>query len=466
MDFDLDDPLGDLLSDDSNGSFFGDTITKKTKSTAKEKAIANPKAKMANLFGVESDELSKKDPSPSKDTTTKISYSSSAVTNQPSDHSKRPTGQSSLPKKTNKKEINFDDSDDILQELGFDPKHPRTPTASMRKSNIIDDLLEFSKSSRDTSKMEAPKNAQATIESTAENTIHAETEKTTSAYRQSPPFGRPRTATRPTVEPPASDPLGFFATPKKKMTTGKNEEPTMAKPRGNKPVSVDWLGINLNKEITVDGLVTAVKEPMQPANIATTEPPTIANEFLASVQPKLVDPSTHLAQSLHQLDISTVQNEGALNSLKQQQNQLRLASQMKQQESILFEMHTKQKALLEQQERQFNELLQRQINRQAALEENIQRQQEQIGSYMNILLAQPATALPNIIRNSDEYAVRAVGGSNNESNEKNMQSKRNSIELAAEVKRLELEKLRLEDVLQSVRSNHEQELDLIENSHK
>lgn len=468
MDFDLDDPLGDLLSDDSNGSFFGGKTSKKTMPTAKEKVTANPKAKMADLFGVESETVNGKVTSATNDTATKSANSVSPATIHPLDQSKKPTiaQPQSQPEKPTKKEINFDDSDNILQELGFDPKHPRTPTGNTRKTNIINDLLDFSKSSRDTYKLEAPKNIQTTAESSAEKP--ANTETTTLAFRQSPSFGRPRTATRATAEHSTSDSLKFFSTPTKKAPAGKNDEPASVKSKINKPVAVDWLGINVDKEIAVDSLVTAVNDHTQPARNTKGEPNAIlatANESPAGAQRKY-DASTHLTQSLHQLDITTVHNEGALQSLKQQENQLRMASQMKQQESILIEMNTKQKVLLEQQERQFNELLQRQIHRQAALEESIQRQQEQIGSYMNILLAQPAIALSNITRNPNEYAFEAAGEGNNESTEKQMRSTRDFIELEAEVKRLELEKLRLEDVLQSVRSNHEQELDLIENSHK
>lgn len=471
MDFDLDDPLGDLLSDDSDGSFFGGASSKKTKTTAKEKINATPKAKMANLFGVESDEVTEKvvtTTTSNAPTKGGVGGSSSTATNPVPDYTKKSTATSTLPKKQIKKEISFDDSDDILQELGFDPKHPRTPTATTRKTNIIDDLLDFSKSSRDATKSEPSKIAQKSADIRTEKPINSET--TLSSNRQSPSFGRPRTAARATAEPSASDPLGFFSTPTKKAVTAKTDESTTpAKAKANKPATVDWLGINLDKEVTVDSLVTASNEPA-PAKVTKKEVDAIAataTELPTAVQlqPKY-DPSTHLAQSFQQLDITTIQNESALQSLKQQQNQLRLASQMKQQESVLIEMNTKQKALLEQQERQFNELLQRQVHRQAALEESIQQQQEQIGSYMNILLAQPAIALPNITRNVNESALEMSGESNGNGVEKSNHSKRDHIELEAEVKRLELEKLRLEDVLQSVRSNHEQELDLIENSHK
>lgn len=40
------------------------------------------------------------------------------------------------------------------------------------------------------------------------------------------------------------------------------------------------------------------------------------------------------------------------------------------------------------------------------------------------------------------------------------------IELEAEIKRLELEKLRLEDVLESIQSTHNKELELLRASHK
>lgn len=471
MDFDLDDPLGDLLSDDSNGSFFGGgTTTKKTNPTAKDKvATTNPKAKMADLFGVDSETMNEKVTPSSHDTATKIgsSNSSGAAQNLPLDQAKKPIKPITpivQPKKAAKKEINFDDSDDILQELGFDAKHPRTPTGNTRKTNIIDDLLEFSKSSRELSKSDAPKS------SPAQTVLPAEKSAETTTYRQSPSLGRPRTATRTNAaEYSANDPLGFFSTPTKKPTTAKNEDPPPLKQKTNKTGAVDWLGINMDKEIAVDSLVTAASAQTQSSKMAKNEAnttPAETYELSAPVQPKF-DPPTNLAQNFQQLDFTTVHNEGALQSLKQQENQLRMVGQMKQQESVLVEMNTKQKALLEQQERQFNELLQRQIRRQAALEESIQRQQEQIGSYMNILLAQPAIALPMRAPNFEDQMTEAAGDTNHDgTNGRQLHSKCEIIELEAEVKRLELEKLRLEDILQSVRTNHEQELDLIETSHK
>lgn len=458
MDFDLDDPLADLLSDDSNGSFFGSATSKKTVPTAKDKVTVNPKAKVANLFGIESENLKEKFTSPSKDAATKIGNSSSATTILPIEQSKKsnqsitPIAQSTQSKKSSKKEKNYDDgSDDILQELSFDSKHTRTPTGSTRKTNIIDELLDFSKSSRDTFKLETSKDGQTPANLQTERPANSDT--TTLANRHSPSSGRPRTATRMISEQSVNDPLGFFSSVSKKAPVAKNEEPATVRQKSNKPAAVDWLGISLDKEIAVDSLVTAVN--VQPKNIKTTA--------VTAEQPKF-DSSTNLAQSFHQLDITTVHNEGALQTLKQQENQLRIANQMKQQESVLVEMNIKQKALLEQQERQFNELLRRQIQRQAALEESIQRQQEQIGSYLNVLLAQPAIALANISRNSNEYVTDTAD--EDECTEKRMQTKPDYIELKAEVKRLELEKLRLDDILHSIRTNHEQELDFIETSHK
>lgn len=472
MDFDLDDPLGDLLSDDSDGSFFGGATSKKKAPTTKEKVNANSKAKMADLFGVESDTTNEKFNASSIDTATKIG--STAATILPTEPPKKsirpitPTTQPSQPSqpkpKPVKKEISFDDSDDILQELGFDPKNPRS--GSIRKTNIIDNLLDFSKSARDTSKLDTSKIGQTAAEA-------GNTETTTSTYRQSPSFGRPRTATRTPAEYTANDPLGFFSTPTKKPTAVKTEEAPIAKSKPSKPAAVDWLGINLNQEIAVDKLVTTTASDAERNRMPETQPAvSVKSESNVAVAPvnempvsdlQKFDLSTNLTQSIQQFDITTLQNEGALQSLKQQENQLRIAGQMKQQERILMEMNAKQKVLLEQQERQFNELLQRQVSRQAALENSIHRQQEQIGSYMNLLLAQPTIALPSVTRNSNESAVEAAGDSGNE---KQFQSKRDTIELEADVKRLELEKLRLEDILQSVRTNHEQELDLIENSHK
>lgn len=292
---------------------------------AKEKATVNRIAKMADSFGVESETIQEKVTLPSNDTATKIDTSAATTTTAilSSDQSKksiRPITPIIEPKKLVEKEINFDDSDDILQDLGFDPKHTRTPTGSTRKTNIIDDLLDFSKSSRDTSKLETPKTGQVPADSSAEKP--ANTDTTTSIYRPSPTSGRPRTATGTTTEYSANDPLGFFSTATKKASTIKNDESPIVK-KANKSAAVGWLGINLDKEIAVDSLAMEINDQTQPVKYKKSE--TIATVATAIERPAAepyFDPPTNSAHSLHQLDITTVHNEGALQSLRQQQNQL------------------------------------------------------------------------------------------------------------------------------------------------
>lgn len=58
MDFDLDDPLGDLLSDGSNDSFFG-TSKKKEPKMAATKSDTSSKAKVADLFGFDKSDTTK-----------------------------------------------------------------------------------------------------------------------------------------------------------------------------------------------------------------------------------------------------------------------------------------------------------------------------------------------------------------------------------------------------------------------
>lgn len=65
MNFDLDDPLGDLLSDDddSDGSFFGGALSKKKTPSAAKKLPADTEMKKANLFGVDNKSTDEKNSS-------------------------------------------------------------------------------------------------------------------------------------------------------------------------------------------------------------------------------------------------------------------------------------------------------------------------------------------------------------------------------------------------------------------
>jgi Fas-binding factor 1 len=132
---------------------------------------------------------------------------------------------------------------------------------------------------------------------------------------------------------------------------------------------------------------------------------------------------------------------------------------MKTQENVLVDMKNKQQELLKQQENQFNELLKKQISRQSELEDVIRNQQERINSHIQALMTSHAQA-PSI----DNFlcAVKpAVAAETVEDPNRLLK-----VELETEVKRLEMEKMRLEDTLSNITDNHEKEVILIEKSYK
>lgn len=114
--------------------------------------------------------------------------------------------------------------------------------------------------------------------------------------------------------------------------------------------------------------------------------------------------------------------------------------------------------MLKQQEHQFNELLKKQIARQSELEEVIKNQQERINNHIQALMASHAQApfMDNLMINSTlKPATDTTPPAPFE-----------KVELEADVKRLEMEKLRLEDLLSNISDNHEKEIVMIEKSYK
>lgn len=505
MDFDLDDPLGDLLSDGSNDSFFG-TSKKAEQTTAKKsnapKTAQSSSAKVANLFGIESDanaatsmenaakSMAKTPQSPFQGAE---SRTISALT--PSKQQQRSSDVApervnvNEPVRTAKKEAtHFDDSDDFLNELGFDPKHPKGSSNIAKKSSILDDILNFSKADP------LPKTSSSVLPSTPipkptandDADSRRSTKPVESTNRYSPSLGAQGRPRRSGSSGPIADPLGLFTAPATKKSTSTTETKTTdtgasTRAKAAKKPGIDWLGLDDDKDDNV-------KEPVPPflAETTTTKAaaqPTILHNLVSSTTTDLPisNDRTNVisttaaaigtvsaesiatdvaAANLNLIHVASLEKEQALHSLQQQQTQLRVAAQMKQQEHILHDMHRKQQILIKQQENQFGDLLQRQISRQNQLETHIQHQQEQINAYITTLMSQPSIGL------IDTTMPAGADGDRGRTNDVIDETRQHTIELEADVKRLGLEKLRLEDTLQSVQTSHERELDLLQSSHK
>lgn len=512
MDFDLDDPLGDLLSDGSNDSFFGTSKkpseTKKSSGQTTTTTDVKSKAKVADLFGfddekttnpIESASKSNSDKKPvqstaqsleSKKTVNKEENASNPINNRQSIKPSTPVRGSLQsfatetsvkgsevdhsiiePVKSLKKETRFDDSDDFLNELGFDPKHPKGNIG--KKTNILDDILNFSKPEKlpkVTSTPSASKPLVSDVEANRKQSNAKPLENNPSSNRYSPSLGRPRNAQSGSSS--TADPLGLFSTPTKKSQESRKDEvntPLKTKSKPLKKSTVDWLGLDddsdeKQKESLSNDSIEAKAELSKPIT-AIHEPVTSSKTVLSEGIPvntstMMTTTATDITTNLNLMTMASLEKEQAVHSLQQQQTQLRIAAQMKQQESMLHDMHQKQHTLIKQQENQFNDLLQRQITRQSQLEAQIQQQQDQINAYINVLMNQPSIGLTPTKMSTTDF------NEDSRPNDEADGSRPHFIELEADVKRLELDKLRLEDTLQSIQTSHEQELELLHSSHK
>lgn len=442
VDFNLDDPLGDLLSDGSNDSFFE---TKPTKTLAKPATTGvKSTSKMEDLFGIKDEPKSvpkptEVQPSPSSSTvqlTKKPEPVPAAVI--PKTESKR---VAVTPKKSTQREISFDDDDDPLFDLGFDPKNPKS---SAKKSNILDDLLGISekttvKPKTPISRPHTSVSRQSTIEQPETLDIGPQSGSYTSSVNRQRPSSIKRKGSGS-----ANDPLGFF-------TNIEFDRDNKREPKPVKSLTTDWLGINTT---TTNPVETQPSEPTQTVPVP-----------MLQTQPSVPAPITNL-QNIFRPDIqqtsqliATVQTdqENAIKRLREQETQLLVANQMKNQEAMLVDIQKRQQSLLMQQEQNFNDLLQKQLQRQSTLEDNIKRQQDRINSHIQMLMVQPDTTSSAFVDDEKETSATKL-----------VDARRDDaiIELNADVKKLELEKLRLEDLLQNVKVNHEQELEILEQSYK
>ncbi|KAG4070377.1 hypothetical protein HA402_006519 [Bradysia odoriphaga] len=445
VDFNLDDPLGDLLSDGSNDSFF----ETKPKTAPSKPATTGSKStsKMEDLFGIKDETRSV--PKPVEVVPSSLA-SSVQLTKKPeplpstTSRSDVKRVSATTKKSTQKETINFDDDDDPLFDLGFDPKNVKSAS---KKSNILDDLLGISEkiAVKPKTPVSRPNNSvsrQSTIDQPEPTDGPQSGSYISSVNRQRPSsIKRQGSAT-------AKDPLGFFTSNEPDREIKKEGKPT-------KSLTTDWLGINTTAASSVETkpseVIQNISAPVSQTQQAqpTTQTPiaNLQNIFRPDIQ-----------QTSQLIATVKVDQENALQSLRQQETQLLIASQMKNQETMLMDMQKRQQSLLAQQEQNFNELLQKQLQRQSVLEDNIKRQQERINSHIQMLMVQPTDTTSSVLVDNEEKEEGTINS--------NVSKENVIIELSADVKKLELEKLRLEDLLQNIKTNHEQELEILEQSYK
>uniref|UniRef100_A0A0K8WJM4 Fas-binding factor 1 n=1 Tax=Bactrocera latifrons TaxID=174628 RepID=A0A0K8WJM4_BACLA len=491
-----DDPLADLLSDNSldNDSFF-DNPTGIRPTTRMNKS----KSKLDDLFGIKEESEPRALPVPKARQpvpTTTVTTSTPRTTNQQQKYSK---------------DMLEDDDDD---DLGFDPQKPKAGK-SKRPATAQPSTVR-----RETEKPTISRQSTDTTTDTS-NVLLTQPRPKTSAGRRSSSASNVM----------STDPLGLFAG----STKEREKEPStsgMSTPKAKKRgTTADWLGLTTDSEAA--GKADVTESPMRtskpPTTTSLTTTASTARETIdiLKLPDNLMQAPTEQQVDLHEevllmpqvvtsapTDDNTAQNilllnthnlemKNAYTALQQQESQLALATQLKNQERALLEMQRKQEILLQQQERQFQALVQRQLQRQQQMEDHIKMQQQRINTHIQLLMTQPAmpTSMPlppiKLAPETDNLGERIgspdgtpeksddAGGTLDERqgrNRNNSGSRSRShsrsrpasppdvmletLQHEADIKRLELEKLRLEELVTSQKANYEREIELIERSYK
>lgn len=462
MNLDLDDPLGDLLSDGSNDSFFGIEPSKKTLPKTEKKDEKPVGKKMEQLFGISEERTDSIKPKTSEMKLFQSNETASPVKTLPRRASTAVEQPRPQPRPTHDEYKPFEtrSNDSLSSELGFDPKKPRK-----KSGNILDELLGIGESSLATAKSQLPAKRENPQTSGKATTISRQT--TSETVSENINLENPSAARKTGRRQSAvvfSDPLGLFGPSDKEKEQIKKAQTKMARKSiagsewpFNDPSQTEKSPTPFTKlksspaiQITPNSEEKPDEEPVS-SNVTSLE----SKNTLSNI---LVNPLRNPPQLMESLASETT---NTLNNLKQQEFQLMVASQMNTQEHVLIEMKNKQQELLKQQEHQFNELLKKQITRQSELEEVIKNQQERINNHIQALMASHAQApfLDNLMINSTSRSA----AESRVANESNQVAR---VELEADIKRLEMEKLRLEDLLSNISDNHEKEVVMIEKSYK
>ncbi|KAG5670570.1 hypothetical protein PVAND_000823 [Polypedilum vanderplanki] len=448
MNLDLDDPLGDLLSDGSNDSLFGLEPAKKSMPKVEkkeEKQQSQPKAnkKMEQLFGITEDK---------KEMPIKPTSSPKSVPKQQQPKLQPP------PVATKTVHENFDtkSNDSLSSDLGFDPKKPK------KKGNILDELLGISETIPATTKSSLPsKTPLPTQRASVSRQTTSETMSENVTTTENPPAARKSGRRQSAVM--FNDPLGLFASSEQPKKSQQQKAAARKSIAGS-----EWLFADgqptLDKQSTLTKLKSSPAIQITPnSEERNEEEPGSSNVTSLESKNTLTTLPSGKNQATAVMESLVSETANTINTMKQQEFQLMVASQMKTQENVLIEMKNKQQELLKQQENQFNELLRKQIARQSELEEIIKNQQERINSHIQALMASH-TQVPFLDMTSTT-AYTAVG-ENHLTTTTSATNPLEKIELEGDVKRLEMEKLRLEDLLSNINDNHEKEIIMIEQSYK
>lgn len=429
--FDLDDPLGDLLSEGSNDSFFEEpkTLAKRSSltKTPEEKTVSDlfglKKSDVGTSKGKDDDWLGLGDDLPT------------------------PTTKEAVQRTANKpvKKISFDDDDenDIFSSLGIDKKSSANKTEG-KKSSLMDSIFGTAANKQEQEKTtldDILKESKAIQRPSTPKQQESQTQSSTTKiepvkYGFSSLDSNPREGRRG-ARPHTSnimDPLGLLGgtievkkdapaspvrkrqetlplkTPPEKLEEAKKEQPKpntllktevlfnsekdmKTKSAPNLTDLPDWLG-------GANAPIRTHKSDAEINNIGNIESTTTLPQKDSGILPdvSLNIASVSEANSLQTMDALVAQQKlstthlGYQNTslaLQQQETQLVLALQLRKYEENLAEMQKQQHEILLKQEQQFNSLMERQFVKQQMMENNMRLQQERINSHIQLLMSQP-----------------------------------------------------------------------------
>ncbi|XP_034172521.2 fas-binding factor 1 twitchy isoform X1 [Osmia lignaria lignaria] len=169
---------------------------------------------------------------------------------------------------------------------------------------------------------------------------------------------------------------------------------------------------------------------------------------------KISDASDSKAASVHSKHLSMLfgtqfNQQTALINMQQPEHDLKTATVISQQNKELNNVSNAQYTILHNQEEQFNTLLKLQFERQASLEKQIKMQQERIDQYIQVLMTQ-------LISTSSTTSVYASCTS--ESNRREKEFTNEIKEMEKIIKKLQVEKSKLEVLLSTVNERHKDEI--------
>lgn len=375
--------VDDLLSDDSNDSFFEDPklISKRNSFTK-----TTEKRDIGNIFGVSEEKPETKKTGDdwlglndgdknSKEPLKKVGFEDDVfeVRKTIVDSGKETYKQS----KAEIKKSSLEEDEDILSSLGFSkkpiPETQKNPKTT--KSSLFDDILGSS-----------PKRERKNLDFT-DILMENKPSKVEKKELNPPPTRESRRSRSSTST--LADPLGLFSKETQKQPNEAGDAgkivaeaisptktaPALTKSAPNITELPDWLS----------GSSPSVKQHKSDPELCRVVSVSADEKF----EPELetLDTSALIAQQKLATANASLQNTAI--AMQQQESQLVVALQLKKYEEKLLEMQKHQQQILLKQDQQFNDLLQKQFLKQQVLEENMRQQQQRIQNHIELLLQQP-----------------------------------------------------------------------------